>query len=452
MMVAYPPALFFPDSWGYLDAAYAHSVVGLQTRWPAGYPALIALLTEPGHDLLQLTAAQHLVGLGCGMVVYSVLVHAGTGRWAAAAAAALVLLDGYAITLEQYVMSDTFAGATVLAVTILLAWGRITAGGLAPPRTLGLRRAALAGVLLAAAVLQREASMFIAPVILIYLFWIRAHWRAVLVLIACAVIPLGGYASLVEIKFHVYGITAASGWTLYGRVGGFADCKGLKLTADLRPLCETSAQRSSHPSEPDWYIWGPSPAVHLFSPDTSTVEQSARANSLLESFSREIIVHQPLALASATFGDFLRYFTPGATPYRDSESATSLPATVHNETIRRASERKYLPGLHPEVRSPSALLRSYKSAIHVPRPVLAVLALAALLALLMRVPSRREIFLYAGAGVSLLLGTAATGGFALRYLIPAVAPLAIGGTLAVSEATARLRQARVQARPPSSVS
>jgi hypothetical protein len=71
--------------------------------------------------------------------------------------------------------------------------------------------------------------------------------------------------------------------------------------------------------------------------------------------------------------------------------------------------------------------------VHVPRPVLALLALAALLAVCLRVPSRREVFLLAGSAVMILLGTAATGGFALRYLLPAVPLLAIGGSLAAAQ-------------------
>jgi hypothetical protein len=68
--------------------------------------------------------------------------------------------------------------------------------------------------------------------------------------------------------------------------------------------------------------------------------------------------------------------------------------------------------------------------IHVPRPALALLALAALIALALRLPARREVLLFGGAGLMLVLGTSATGGFGLRYLLPAVPLLAIGGGLA----------------------
>jgi len=116
---------------------------------------------------------------------------------------------------------------------------------------------------------------------------------------------------------------------------------------------------------------------------------------------------------------------------------------ARDESISKRDARAYLPGLHPQVRFPASLVRWYRGVIHVPRPVLALFALCALIALCLRVPWRREVLLFAGSGVCLLLGTAATGGFALRYMVPAVAPLAIGGSLAISELAAIYRAARV---------
>jgi hypothetical protein len=47
------------------------------------------------------------------------------------------------------------------------------------------------------------------------------------------------------------------------------------------------------------------------------------------------------------------------------------------------------------------------------------------------VPKRREVALFSGSALMLLLGTAASAGFGLRYLLPAVSLLAVGGTLAM---------------------
>ena len=132
-MIAYSPALLFPDSWGYIATGLTGSFVGLPTVHPVGYPILIRLLTLPDRSLAELVAFQHLAALGVGIAVYVVLIRSRLPRWAAAAAAALVLLDGYGITLEQYVMSDTFFTAGMVLALLLLAGPRLGSQRPSPP-------------------------------------------------------------------------------------------------------------------------------------------------------------------------------------------------------------------------------------------------------------------------------------------------------------------------------
>jgi hypothetical protein len=176
-----------------------------------------------------------------------------------------------------------------------------------------------------------------------------------------------------------------------------------------------------------------SPAIRLFHRGHETTAQRARANGILAGFAWRIILHQPGAFMSAAGGDFLRYFTPGATPYADDVSATSLPRSANRETIDEGIRRHVIPDAHPTVRSPAGFVRGYRQVFHVPRPVLALLALAALIAVTVRVQARREVMLFAGTALVLLLGTSATGGFGLRYLVPAVPLLAVGGALAARD-------------------
>ncbi len=436
-MVAYPPALLFPDSWGYIATGLTGSFVGLPTVHPVGYPVLIRLLTLPDRSLAELVAFQHIAVLGIGVAIYAALIRSRLPRWAAAAAAALVLLDGYTITLEQYVMSDTFFTVGMVAALLVLAWPQIGSGRPPPPM---LARSAACGLLIALTALVREVAPFTIPVVLVYLIWIRAGWRPLVAFVVAAALPLLFYSALIDHRFHVFGMTATPGWTLYGRVAGFADCNGIRLEPAALRLCETSAQRASHPDAPDWYIWGPSPAQRIFHPATQSIADVAPTNRVLESFSRTMIVHHPLDFVGATLADFTRYFTPGAVPYNDAVSATSLPRSTSREAHSATTQRRDLPGLKLKVRSPAVFVRAYRSVVHVPRPVLALLALASLLAVCLRVPARREIFLLAGSAVMILLGTAATGGFALRYLLPAVPLLAIGGSIAVAQLLALRRR------------
>jgi Dolichyl-phosphate-mannose-protein mannosyltransferase len=404
-----------------------------------GYPLLLKLFTLPDRSLADLVVVQHLAGLAIGTAVYVVLVRSRLPRWAAAAAAALVLLDGYGITLEQYVMSDTFFTVLMLAAVLVVVWPRLASNG---PPTSGraeLVRCLVAGGLVAAATLVREVAPFTVPLFLIYLLWIHAGWRPLAAFIVAAALPLLAYSALMNHRFHVFGLTATPGWTLYGRVAGFADCTGVKLQPAAQRLCETPAQRASHPRAPDWYVWGPSPANRIFNPAVQPVSAIAPTNKVLESFSRTMIREHPLDFIGVTLRDFAHYFTPDVTAYNDAASATSLPRSPGQEATARATQSRDLPGLRPGVRAPAGFVRGYRSLIHVPRPVLALLALAAVLAVCLRVPARREVFLLAGSAVILLLGTAATGGFGLRYLLPAVPLLAIGGSIAAAQLLARRR-------------
>lgn len=433
-MISFPPALLFPDSWGYIATAYSGA---LPTIHPIGYPLLLHLLTLPGRSLAELVAFQHLGGLGIGVAVYVALIRSRLPRSAAAAAAALVLLDGYGITLEQYVMSDTFFTVLMLAALLVVIWPRLgpRAGSAASGRWQVVRWG-LAGGLVAAATLVREVAPFTVPLFLLYGLWTRIGWRPILGFIVAAAVPLLAYGALLDHDYHVFGLTATPGWTLYGRVAGFADCTGIKLEPAAQKLCETPAQRASHPDTPDWYIWGPSPARRIFDPAHQSVSSIAPTNHVLESFSRAMIRNHPLDFIGVTLRDFAHYFTPGVTAYNDAVSATSLPTSASREASAPATRQRDLPGLKLEVRAPAGFIRAYRSVIHVPRPILALLALISLLAVCLHVPARREVFLLSGSAVMLLLGTAASGGFGLRYLMPAVPLLATGGTLAAAQLVA----------------
>ncbi len=468
-MVAYPPALFFGDSWGYVVSAFSGHTLGLASvalsnDRPSGYPVLLWLLSEPGRDLTRLIAVQHLAGLAIGALVYVALLRAGIPRLGAGCAAALVLLDGYAITLEQYVMSDTFFALTVLVACLLLAWPALRSPQAAAGRAAGpvmgaipavagaatsAIRASAAGLLIAAATLERLEGAFAIPVLLAYLLWRRAGWRALLAYVLAAVLPLLAYAGAEQVRFGTFALTQESGWTLYGRIAGFADCAGAGVAPAARPLCETAAQRASQPDSGTWYIFdGASPAVREFGPLSRTEAEQRYSDGVLRAFSIRIIEHQPLAYLDAAGSDFLRFFTPGATAFDDAVSATSLPATAGAEYVDSYVQGRFLPGVQPSVRAPAAVLRVYRAVVHVPRPVLALLALAALLAVALRTPWCREVLLLAGSAVALLAGTAATAGFGLRYLLCAVPLLAIGGTLALRDVWATARGARRRPAPP----
>lgn len=434
--VAYPPAVFFGDSWGYVVSAFSGHPVALSNIRPSGYPGLMWLLTLPDRHVAQVVAVQHVAGLLTGALIYVVLARARVSRLIAAVAAALVLLDGYAIALEQHLMPEAFFTPTLLLAALLLAWRGLEGGEGDRVRT---GAAAGAGLLLAAAVIQRTAGLFAIPPFLVYVLWARVDRRPLVAFVVALALPLLAYASAEKARFGTFGLTQTSGWILYGRVAGFADCTGAGVPPAARPLCETAAARRSHPRAVTWYVFSPlSPAGRLFGGYGRTVAAQVHSNAVLGQFAHRIVVHQPLDYAGTVAADVVRYFTPGAAAFEDEQSATALPKEAGAEPVIEEVRSRFLPAVHPRVRPPAAVVRGYARAFHLPRILLGVLALASLAGLAARVPARREVLLLSGSGVALVVGAAATAGFGLRYLLPAVPLLALGGTLAARDLWARL--------------
>ena len=67
------------------------------------------------------------------------------------------------------------------------------------------------------------------------------------------------------------------------------------------------------------------------------------ANAMLGAFARRIVLNQPLDFLAAASADVLRHLTPGATPFLDARSATSLPASAKDEWVFPKVRRRYLP-------------------------------------------------------------------------------------------------------------
>ncbi|MBO0808935.1 MAG: hypothetical protein J2P32_11620, partial [Actinobacteria bacterium] len=155
VMLGYPPAMWFPDSYSYVAAALEHA---LSTTRPGGYPAFLALLA-PLHSFAVVTAVQHLLGLAIGAACYALLRRRGLPGWAAVLAAVPVLYDAYQVQVEQQVMADVLFMALLTAAVVALLWrGRV-----------GVPAAAAAGALTGLAVLVRSAGL---PLLVVAAAWL----------------------------------------------------------------------------------------------------------------------------------------------------------------------------------------------------------------------------------------------------------------------------------------
>jgi hypothetical protein len=426
--IAYAPALFFSDSWSYVALAFGSGHFAPDR--PSGYPLLMNALSVLGRNLTEITTLQHLAGVATGVLVYALLLRLGLARWAATLVAAVVLLDGYAITLEQTIVAEAFFTVALVAS----AW-------LVSRRPLGPAAAAGAGVLLAAAVTLRTAAVFAIPVWIVYLLWRRPGRAAAAAGVLAVVLPLLAYAAVYDAKTGHFGITAADGWFLYGRVGSIADCSKFDPPADTRFLCEPPGADERRGAL--YYVWDvSSPARQRYGG-----LDAPGSNALLKRFAWSVIAGRPGAYAKLVGGDLLRFFEPGVASRGTSDNAINLPdrPRAGPPYLRTDVRDSYFPSFEPRVRAPAAVARRYQRLVHVPRPLIGLLALASLLALAawrLPIPHRREILLLTGMGLAMLVGAAFTSSFVLRYLLPALPLIAAGGALAVADLAAAFSRRR----------
>jgi hypothetical protein len=436
---AYSPAIFFGDSWAYLDLAFEGWPVGIAPDRPSGYPFLIHLLSAAGPSLATITTAQHLAGLTVAVLVYLLLLRVRLPRVVAAAAAAVVALDGYAIALEQQVMAEAFFTLALVA-SLYLAVGRDR----------GPWALAASGALLAAAATMRTAALFAIPVWVAYMLWAHGRGRLTATAVAALLVPLLAYCTMQTLHSGEFGFTQADGWFLYGRVGQFADCGGADIPAQARPLCaRTQRDRSEGAAFHVWNADGP--ARRMFGGMSRDPQAQERSNRILRAFALAIIRDRPLRYAREVVADFGRYFRPGEMSSGNSDLALTLPVRGRLVSRNELVADRYFPSYQPKVREPAgSFARVYQRAVHTPRWLLGPLALASALSLLLTMlarrrfslPRRRESFLLCGAGLAMLLGSAAGSGFVLRYLLPAVPLLVCGGVAAAADLAVLARRAQ----------
>ena len=223
--LAYRPALVYIDSDRYLR--------GLSALDPLGYRALLWPLQQAG-GLAAVAADQHVLGLGMACTLYLVLLRRGMlyGRWAAAVAAAPVLLDGYQLQAEQTIMPDVMFEALIVASIALLLWRR-------EPAAWSL---AAAGLLLGVAVDVRQVGDVLIAAAVAFVLVRAVGWRqrlvqGVLVTVGFAV-PVLTYMT---VQFAVDGQFVTTQRSSYifsgGAARGTRDCAELRRPADERPLC-----------------------------------------------------------------------------------------------------------------------------------------------------------------------------------------------------------------------
>jgi len=429
--VAYSPALVYIDSYRYLH--------GDSSLDPLGYLVLLWPLQRAG-GLATVAAAQHLLGLGIALSLYSVLLRRGMWRWAAALATAPVLLDGYQLQAEQTIMPDVLFEALIVAGLTLLLWRRKP----------GAWQVGLAGLALGVAVDVRQVGeVLIVPVLALLLVRaIRWHRLAESALLTAGItIPVLIY---MLVQFAVAGhftLTQRNSYAFYGRAAAAANCATLRLPPDERTLCPSPQVVAALGI--DGLVGDPAgPLLSYQPPPGRTIEAMA------DRFELAVVTQQPMAVVSAIHRDFIKLFAltrntaPGDMPISRWQFQTAYPTYPPLITLR------YVASIRPGGGQPSVIgplagaLRDYQlHGGYTPGPLLAVAALAGLAGSCMSGFLRRERTATATAclvttatAIILLLASDAYE-FSWRYQLPALVLLPPAGILGAAAITTAMRSA-----------
>jgi hypothetical protein len=433
-MLGYRPALWFPDSYTYIVTVFRPRPDLVR---PAGYSMFLKLL-EPLHAFGAVTAAQHLLGLATGVLIYRAARRA--PRWVATLATVPVLLDAYQIELEHLLVSDTLfmflvASAVVLAVRTRPA--ALTLAGI--------------GLLLAAATLTRTVGQ---PLIVVLAAWflLRGRIKPAGVLLAAALVPVIAYGAWFYATYQRVGLIGANGVFLYARTMSFADCAEMDPPPDLRELCDPRPPDQRPPSQE--YIWAQdSPLVRR--PGITFTKET---DDLAARFAMLAITSQPLDYAKSMLAELARTFRWDRPIYPDAEiyGYYQFPAERPGPPGRYPAQvgaeyaKLYEQGaIGTEIVEPYAgWLRAYQSVARLPGSLLLAILLVPPVAVIARRRAGRHLaappawLVPWSVAVVLLITPAAAAEFDYRYVLPAVPVACLAAALAIGPAEVRRRERR----------
>ena len=423
---AYRPALIYFDSTRYLDRA--HDLEPSPLR-PIGYPAFLKLLPTDW-ELAVVPAVQHVFGLLIALLLYIVLVRLGVPKTWSALATAPVLLDGYQLNIEQYILSEPLFELLLVSALVLLLWQRRPE---IPP-------AAAAGLLIALALLTRANAILVVVPALLALVFLRARWTRPAALAVAFLVPVLAYATWYESVNGYYSLNGYGGQFLYARVAQFADCDGLELPARQLVLCEDTPP-DDRPTI-DAYMWD-NEVSPLYDVKLEPGERRAEVGG---DFARRVILHQPFDYAEAVASDFFFGFSP-VKSRRDRDLPVSrwqfqehFPVYREPDTSEILRADGYENGVADGTLAP--FLRTYQRFVYTYGPLLAIALVIGLLGALgvgraRRSGLRTATFLFTFTALAVYLPSVAVSQFTWRYQLPLLVLLPPAAALGLAALTGR---------------
>jgi hypothetical protein len=449
--IAYRPALFYIDSFKYLTGSSGYD--------PEGYRFLLAPIVWVG-NLAWVPAFQHLLGLAMGLAIYVVLIRRGAPRWAAALAAAPILLDAYQLQMEQTIMPDVLFEALILGGLAILLW---------KPRPSLTRILVGAFVLGLAADVRQVGELLIVPVAVFAVLaaggaggmnrrWRRRAGYLGLAVVCCAV-PMLSYMTISQAAGQGFRLTTRGSDVLYGRAAVVADCATLKLPAYEKALCPTPAQAALGVDGLLNNARGP--YAHYQPPAGMT------KHKVVGDFVTRVATQQPVSIPLSVLRDAARLFAltrdglPTITPIFRWQFQPTYATYPPGVTLKFVAEQgqHYGGGDPVTIRPLATFLRGYQlNGGYTPGPLLAAMTAAGAVGSMFVFARRRgpraqaagpasapdDRMLAAGILLATLSAVAVVLAsdvfeFSWRYQLPALVTLPLAGVLGGTLIAGRLR-------------
>ena len=400
---------------------------------PAGYPLFLDAIRAITDVLAVTITVQHLLGVVTALTLYATVRRAGGSRPVALVPAAVALLSGDQLFIEHAFLTEAL-------------WMPLLAGGLYAAVRGGaggdLRWLAAAGALFGLSIIVRNVSLVLPFLLAAWLLWVtggsarrRVTAAASALLPALAVVAL--YAIVASASGPYTGLGQMSGWSLYGRVGQFADCRQFTPPKGSESLCET--RPTGERAGAFFYLWSTeSPAKKEFA------AMSPEDDDTVGSFARAAVLGQPLDYARTVAKDVVRYFDPEFGFDREL-SGTSLEAmgfrsSADEPVAFAATVRAKYSHLQATPGPGSGLLESWQNVFRTTGLILLISLALTAIGIVRGAAYVRAVCVLCGAfAVVLLVLPPAVSSYEGRYALPAFMILTVSAALGVTALARRGR-------------
>ena len=440
VMLGYPPAMFFNDSYNYMTDAVTRSPDIVRSD---GYPLFLYILL-PFHSLTLITGLQAVLGLAMGAGIYAVLRRRGLPWWGATIPALPVLFDVFELQIEHMVAADVLFYGLITAVLVLLCWWD------RPP----LAVAVIVGLATGYAATVRSVGEPLLVIVILAMLARRMGWRRIAATSAAGIVPIAGYMVWFHSHTGHYALNESTGTFLYSRVSSFSDCARMNPPADLRVLCDPRPP-SERPNSQE-YLWSNNTPLAKLTGTNNIYRFTPHIESLTMRFAERAILAQPLDYARVVAKDTLTTFgwtrenvgnsignlEGSGSKFRFERAVLPVPSWVTTDPVNARAARDYGGASYgrPSVVQPWArFLWAYQKVVYLRGPFLLLIIAAGAAGVVLGIRRKTRVpgtgwgglsLLPWLTGVALIVLPPMTAGFSYRYVLSAIPAVCLAAGLA----------------------